>query len=107
MPRRIFKCLAYQLATEPESAVMIALSGSRGDNSQNTRCGLSGSALAIARFSSVSHHSLTPLSMPRRHGDSFFCVSMGRRARSDVLLSPTGLTSMGYRKLRRLPSMSI
>src|SRR5205085_2631727 len=84
-----------QFATDPESAVMMALSGKRGDNSQNTRCGLSGSAEFIARDSRVSHHSFSPCSMPRLHEDSFFCVSIGNKARSVVALSPTMLTSMG------------
>ncbi len=44
MPRRIFRSRAYQLAQEPESLVMMARSGSRGDNSQVTRCGLTGLA---------------------------------------------------------------
>jgi len=38
MPRRIFRSRAYQFAQEPESLVMIARSGRRGDNSQATRC---------------------------------------------------------------------
>src|SRR5690606_37379654 len=40
IPRRILMSRANQLAQEPESQVMMALSGSRGDSSQATRCGL-------------------------------------------------------------------
>ena len=49
MPRRIFRSRAYQLAQDPESLVMIARSGRRGDNSQATRCGLMGWAGCSAR----------------------------------------------------------
>lgn len=66
MPRRILMSRAYQLATEPESAVMMQFSGNRLDSSQNTRCGLIGLADAIARSSSVFHQAATPVSMPRR-----------------------------------------
>src|SRR5947207_1754191 len=55
MPRLIFRSRAYQLAQEPESLVMIARSGRRGDSSQATRCGLIGEAGCIARSSSVFH----------------------------------------------------
>src|ERR1700733_15644793 len=51
IPRRIFTSRAYQLAQEPESLVMIARSGSNGDNSQATRCGLTGLALLRASCS--------------------------------------------------------
>ncbi|MHC2621453.1 hypothetical protein ACVIW2_003485 [Bradyrhizobium huanghuaihaiense] len=44
MPRRIFRSRANQLAQEPESLVMMARSGRRGDNSQATSCGLTGAA---------------------------------------------------------------
>src|SRR6185437_7138191 len=44
MPRRILRSRAYQLAHDPESLVMIARSGRRGDSSQTTRCGLTGLA---------------------------------------------------------------
>src|ERR1700740_3485723 len=57
VPRLIFRSRAYQLAQEPESLVMIARSGRRGDNSQATRCGLIGLAGCIARSSNVSHQS--------------------------------------------------
>src|SRR5690348_11948179 len=42
MPSRILRTRAYQFADEPESQVRITRSGSLGDNSQNTRCGLIG-----------------------------------------------------------------
>ena len=50
MPRRILTSRAYQLVPEPVSQAMMHFSGSLGDNSQKTRCGLSGSASFIARF---------------------------------------------------------
>ena len=37
--------------TEPESQVRMHLSGSRGESSQNTRCGLIGFASFMARAS--------------------------------------------------------
>ena len=67
MPRRIFRSRANQLAQDPESLVMTARSGSRGDSSQATRCGLTGLAGCFARSSSVFHHSLTSSSMVLRH----------------------------------------
>src|ERR1700738_3567617 len=44
MPRRIFRSRAYQFAHDPESLVRITRSGSLGDSSQATRCGLTGLA---------------------------------------------------------------
>ena len=77
MPRRIFRSRAYQLAQEPESLVMIARSGRRGDNSQATRCGLIGWAGCMARSSAVSHQSATCFSMCSRQLRSVFCSSSG------------------------------
>ena len=57
-PRRIFRSRANQLAQDPESEVMIARSGMRGESSQVTRCGLTGLALAIAREVSRAHRGL-------------------------------------------------
>ena len=72
MPRRIFRSRAYQLAQEPESLVMIARSGSRGDNSQETRCGLIGLAGCMARSSSVFHQSsVQPSIFLRQRGRTF------------------------------------
>src|ERR1700710_2966585 len=73
MPRRILMSRAYQLATEPLSPVMMQLSGSRDDNSQNTRCGLIGSADSIARSSIVSHQLETSFSISCRQLLSVFC----------------------------------
>ena len=81
MPRRIFRSRAYQLAQEPESLVMIAWSGSRGDSSQATRCGLIGLASAMARSSSVSHHVLVTACDLSRQARSDFCCSIGSSAR--------------------------
>src|ERR1700739_546286 len=55
IPRLIFRSRAYQLAQEPESLVMIARSGRRGENSHTTRCGLTGLGDVIARVSSGFH----------------------------------------------------
>src|SRR3954453_242413 len=95
MPRRIFRSRAYQLAQEPESLVMIALSGSSGDNSQVTRCGLIGFAAAMARLYRVFHHlAVDPLARFRQ-ARSVFCSNIGSSARSVSVLSPTRLTSIG------------
>ena len=56
---RNFSCRAYQFAEEPESAAMIASSGSRTDSSWNRRSGLTGSASTIASASMTSHHRVT------------------------------------------------
>src|SRR3954453_5676990 len=72
IPRRIFRSRANQLAQEPESLVMTARSGNRGDNSQVTRCGLTGSAGCRARSSSVFHQSLTLASMVLRQSPARF-----------------------------------
>ena len=85
----------YQLATDPLSPVMMQFSGSRLDASQNTRCGLIGSADCMARSSSVFHQLATPLSMSRRQRPGFFCSSSGSSARSAVAVSPTMFTSIG------------
>ena len=95
MPRRILMSRPYQLATEPLSPVMMTFSGSRLEHSQNTRCGLIGSAGSIARSSSVFHHLATSCSMSRRQWPASFCSSIGNRARKAVALSPAMLTSIG------------
>src|ERR1700754_4567131 len=46
---RMRRCRAYQLATEPESAVTIASSGSRSESSQTIRMGLTGLASSRGR----------------------------------------------------------
>ncbi len=79
---------AYQLATEPESPVRMHVLGQRGDSSQKTRCGLIGSAGAIARSSSVFHQAATPFSIVSRQRRSVFCFSSGSSARSVSALSP-------------------
>ena len=86
---------AYQLATEPESAVRMQFSGRRGDSSQNTRCGLIGSAATIARSSSVFHQDATPFSIVLRQPVSVFCFSNGSSARNVSALSPIRLYSIG------------
>ena len=86
---------AYQLAVEPESAVRMQRSGRRGDSSQNTRCGLIGSAATIARSSSVFHQDATFFSTVSRQPVSVLCFSKGSSARSVSALSPTMLYSIG------------
>src|SRR5438067_9048001 len=95
MPRRNLRSRAYQLAAEPESEEMMQLSGSRDDNSQKTRCGLIGLALVIARASMSFHHSTISSSIRFRQLRSFLRSSIGMSARSDSLLSPTRLISIG------------
>ena len=84
---------AYQLADEPESAVTIALSGSRGDSSANNRSGLTISTDTIASICMVSHQRATLASMPSRHERSSLRRRCGINARSAVLASATRLTS--------------
>src|SRR3546814_19836041 len=55
MPRRSLMSRAYQLVCEPQSPHRITSCGSFGDSSQHTRCGLIGSADAIAGASASSH----------------------------------------------------
>ncbi len=95
MPRRILTSRAYQLAQEPESLVMIAWSGSRGDSSKATRWGLIGSAATMARASSFSSQSARHCLISPRHFRSVFSVSSGNRARRVSAASPCRLTSMG------------
>src|SRR5688500_12152016 len=52
IPSRMFSSRAYQLASDPESAVMIHLSGRSGDNDQKTNCGFNGEASFSARTAS-------------------------------------------------------
>ncbi|CAN5437024.1 hypothetical protein BH18ACT1_BH18ACT1_16350 [soil metagenome] len=95
IPLRILMSRAYQLAAEPESALIITSSGRRGDSSQNTRWGLTGSASFMARASTMRHQRSTSASMPARQERSSLRRSIGRRARRVARLSPTRLTSIG------------
>ena len=95
MPRRIFRSRANQFAAEPGSQARMQFSGSRGDSSQNTRCGLIGLALTMARSSSVCHHVSTFFSICSRHERSFLRSSSGSSSRSVAALSPIRLTSIG------------
>ena len=73
MPRRIRRSRPNQLAAEPESAVMMQLSGRRGESSQKMRCGLSRLLpFSIARFSSTFHHDSTDFSIFCRQARSVF-----------------------------------
>ncbi len=95
MPRRNFRSRPYQLATEPLSAVTMQFSGRRGDSSQNTRCGLIGSAESMARASSTFHQSSTFDLIVSRQPVSVFCSSSGSSACSVSALSPTRFSSIG------------
>ena len=95
MPSRNLRSRAYQLAVDPESAARMHLSGSRGDSSQNTRSGLIGSALVIARSSTSFHQSTISFSIFLRQLRSVFRLSSGASARSVSLLSPIRLISIG------------
>ena len=88
-------CRAYQLAAEPESAVMMASSGSRSLSSANSRIGLIGSAATAASLAIVCHQRSTSDSMPSRHERSALRSSSGINARSVVAASPTRFTSFG------------
>src|SRR5207302_366607 len=95
MPRRILTSRAYQLVPEPVSQAMTHFSGSLGDNSQNTRCGLSGLASCIARFCRTSHQLLTFFSMVSRQERFGLRSSSGSNLRNVAALSPIKLTSIG------------
>src|SRR6185437_4545288 len=95
MPRRILMSRAYQFVPDPEAAAKMQPSGTFGDNSQNTRCGLIGSPASCAMASSVFHPSLTFLSIFSRHERSLLRLMSGASALSVVALSPTRLTSIG------------
>ena len=95
MSPRNFSCRAYQLADDPESAVTIALSGSRGDSSQNSRIGLTGSASTMASASMTSHQRATLDSIVSRQDRSSLRSSSGMSARRVAAASPTRLTSYG------------
>src|SRR6185437_9267975 len=71
IPRRIFRSRPYQLAAVPESAERMQLSGNFGESSQNTRSGLIGLALFIARASMIFHQS-------RTHSAILFCHERSR-----------------------------
>ena len=85
-------CRAYQLAAEPESAVMMASSGSRSLSSANSRIG---SAATAASMAIVCHQRSTSDSMPSRHERSALRSSSGINARSVEAASPTRFTSFG------------
>ena len=98
---------AYQFADEPESALTITLSGSRGDSSANRRIGLIGSASSNACMCMVSHHRATSSSRLSRHFRSVLRERCGISARSVVAASPIRLTWYGYRIPIIVGSMSI
>src|SRR5690625_1084599 len=89
------RCRAYQFAADPESADMIASSGSRDESSQKIRIGLTGSASTMASDSMVAHHDSMFCSMPLRHVELEFCSTYGNSARRVAVASPTRLTSVG------------
>ena len=105
MPRRILISRAYQLATDPESPVRMQFSGRSGRKLPEYPLWIKRICRAHRRASSTFHE--------RRHSLIFcamkflFCSSSGSNARRLKALSPTMLTSIGYRRLSIAPSMSI
>src|ERR1700761_4823115 len=95
MPSRIFRLRANQLAEEPESAVMMQLSGNFGESSRKTRCGLMGSASFMALASTTFHQSLTFFSISSRQLRSVFLLMSGISACNVAAVSPTKFTSIG------------
>lgn len=91
----ILRLRAYQLVEEPESAVMIALPGSRSDSSETIRIGLTGSAWTAASSATVCHQSATFFSTVSRQLRSSCCSISGSSACRVARLSPTRLTSVG------------
>lgn len=89
------RCLAYQFAEEPESAVTIALPGSRDDSSWNSRIGLIGSASTMASAFITSDQRVTLDSMSSRQDLSSLRRRCGMSARSVAAASPTRLTCYG------------
>src|SRR5207248_11567240 len=92
MPRRILTSRAYQLVPEPVSQAIMHFSGSLGDNSQNTRCGLSGLASCIARFCRTSHQPLTFFSFVSRQDRSGLRSIRGSNLSNFAALSRITLT---------------
>ena len=95
MPLRNLISRAYQFAAEPESQVRMALSGRRGDSSQNTRCGLTGLASFMARASITRHQRATFSSISVCQPRSVLRSSKGISARKVARASPTRLHSIG------------
>src|SRR5690606_26377529 len=89
IPVLIFRFRAYQKVEEPESAVKIHPSGSKGDNSRNTRCGFMGLADCIALSSTVCHQSVTCFSTSILQLLTFLYWSIGIKACKVSLLSPS------------------
>src|SRR6478735_11288302 len=87
MPERSLTHRANQLVEEPESAVTIALSGRRSDNSHATRIGFTGFAVSRHCRSSVSHQRVTLRSTPARHDWSALGRKCGIRAPSVAFAS--------------------
>src|SRR3954465_14798862 len=93
-PLRSFSWRAYQFVDEPESAVMIASSGSTCESSCTTRCGFIGSASIIERRSTMSHQSRAlssicppppPPSLPRGGGAAPPAVLLAEEVRLERL----------------------
>ena len=95
IPRRIRSTLAYQLATDPESAVTIASSGRTCDISHTIRIGFTGSASTMLCRSTVSHQAATFSSILSRHSRSERGARSGRSARNVAPASATMLSSVG------------
>src|SRR5437879_5732025 len=95
-PSRNFTHRAYQLVLEPESAVTIALVGSRSESSQAMRIGLVGVADNVLWRSMVSHHRDTFFSMVSRQDRSSLRRNRGISWVRAAAESATMLTSVGY-----------
>src|SRR5690242_17401677 len=95
MPSLILRLRANQFAEDPESEERMQRSGSRGDNSEKTFCGLIGFALSSARASITFHHCLISFSSFSRQERSCFRFKRGIKAFNVSLLSPSRLTSIG------------
>ena len=92
---RSFSWRANQFVEEPESAVMIASSGSTCESSCTTRCGFIGSASISERRSTISHQSRTFSSICSRQPRSSLRTRCGSSASSVSFASPMSCTSAG------------
>src|SRR5690606_508459 len=107
MPGRNLMSRAYQLAEDPESQVMMLLSGKRGESSQKTRSEFTGSPSSKARASILFHQSATFSCMRCLQRELSLRSRNGINASNVALLSPTKPTSTGYLRFSMRPSRSI
>lgn len=102
-----FRQRAYHVVDDPESAVTIALAGSRFDSSHATRIGLTGSAGTVLCSSSTDHQRRTFVSTVSRHAVSIRRRRCGSIAVRVAFASATMFSSVGYRIPIDAPSSSI